>query len=186
MLCRPGAQAPRLKHQLLGSRSGTCGGGSSGVSSSLGSIASSSSSIASSVGSTSCSIASSLSGITSGACSASSGVSSSSSGRCGFSSRCWCGSWRFHGSGCGSRSGFFFFAASSQGSGSDQGGDDKGLVHFRFPSWTVKMGDAATSSLFQPGYALADCAIACGLLKSAGDYIVYSSIVNNTNKGRRT
>ena len=185
MLCRPGAQAPRLKHQLLGSRSGTCGGGSSGVSSSLGSIASGGSSIASSVGSTSCSIASSLSGITSGACSASSGVSSSS-GRCGFSSRCWCGSWRFHGSGCGSRSGFFFFAASSQGSGSDQGGDDKGLVHFSFPSWTVKMGDAATSSLFQPGYALADCAIACGLLKSADDYIVYSSIVNNTNKGRRT
>ena len=107
-----------LHHELLGFGSSASGSGSGGVSSSLGSVSSRSGSVRSS---RSGSVRSSRSSFGSGW-----------SSRSGFRSRSW--------SSCRSRcwSGFFFFTASGQGSSSDQSGQNDGVLHFKFPSWTNK------------------------------------------------
>ena len=108
-----------LHHELLGFGSSASGSGSSGVSSSLGSVSSRSGGVVSSRG---CSCVGS----------SRSSFGSSWSCRSGFSSRSWssCGSWCW--------SGFFFFTASGQSSSSDQSGQNDGVLHFKFPSWTNK------------------------------------------------
>jgi hypothetical protein len=63
-----------------------------------------------------------------------------------------------HRSGCRSRSRLLLLAAGGQGSSSNQGGDDERLVHFSFSLRTIKKTkNATTSSLLQPGSALAEC-----------------------------
>lgn len=87
------------------------------------------------------------------------------------------------GGGSGGRCRLFLLAASSQGSSSDQGSDDERLVHFRFSLRTVKKTkNATTSSLLQPGSALAESAPEEHIFHSADDYIGYSSILNNTEQ----
>ncbi len=118
----------------------------------------------------------SLGGITSSGSGVSSGIGSRSGFRC--RSRSGLGSHR-SGSGCGSR--LLLLATGGQSGSSDQGGDDERLVHFRFSLRTVKKTkNATTSSLLQPGSALAESAPAEHIFNSTGDYIAYSSILNNT------
>jgi len=127
-----------------------------------------------SVGSGSCS--SSGSGIGSGGGS----FGSRSCGGCGLSGR----SGSCCGSGGRSRCRLFLLATGGQGSSSDEGSDDERLVHFRFSLRTVKKTkNATTSSLLQPGSALAESAPVEHVFNSAKDYIGYSSILNNTKRG---
>ncbi len=92
----------------------------------------------SSAGSSSgCSVSSSLGSVSSRSGFSGSSRSGFGGSRSGFrSGRCWSWSGCSHGSW--SWSGFFFFTASGQGSSSDQGGQNDGVLHFKFPSWTDK------------------------------------------------
>jgi len=113
----------------------------------------------------------------SGIHSSGSGFRSGSGGSCGLSGR----SGSSCGSGGGSRCRLFLLATGGQSGSSDQGSDDERLVHFRFSLRTVKKTkNATTSSLLQPGSALAESAPGEHGFNSAGDYIGYSSILNNT------
>ena len=119
--------------RLLGSGSGI-GGGLDGGASSSGCVGCSRSSAGCSSSGVSCS----------GSCVG----CSSCRFRCGCS-RC-SSRLNSHGSGCRSR--LFLLAASGQSSGSNQGGDDEGFVHFSFSLRTIKKTkNATTSSLLQPG-----------------------------------
>ena len=113
--------AERLPHhELLGFGSSASRSGSSGVSSSLGSVSGRSSSVSS-------------------RCSGgrSSSVGSGRSCWLGGGSRCCGGS--FHRSGCGCWSGFFLLATSGECSSSDQGGQNERVLHFDFPIWTDRI-----------------------------------------------
>lgn len=81
------------------------------------------------------------------------GGGSRSSGFRGWSG-CGCGCGCFYGSWSGCRRSFLLTASGQSGS-SNQRSDDEGLVHYRFPSWTVKNGFATTSSQARLRYALA-------------------------------
>ena len=105
------------------------------------------------------------------------GSSSFGSGSSGSRSRC--------GSSSGGRSGrgrrLFLLATGGQGSSSNQGGDDERLVHFSFSLRTIKKTkNATTSSLLQPGSALAECTPWEHVYNSVGNYIGYSSILDYT------
>lgn len=86
-----------------------------------------------------------------------------------------------HRSGCRSRSRLLLLATGGQGSSSNQGGDDERLVHFSFSLRTIKKTkNATTSSLLQPGSALAECTPWEHVYNSVGNYIGYSSILDYT------
>ena len=118
------------------------GSGSSSVSSGLGSIASSLGSVASGVGCTNSSVGGG--GSCTSCCTSSStghGTSGSASSGSSFHHRSGSGSSsrRFnHRSGSGCRSGFFLLATSSQGSGSDHGGQYERFIHFNFLDGRIK------------------------------------------------
>ena len=121
----------RTFHELLGLRSSAGSSSGSSVSSSLGSV-------------------SSRSGF-------------SGSGRSGFggsrssfrSGRCWSWCGCSHRSGCSGWSGFFFLTASGQGSSSDQGGQNDGVLHFNFLVGQTKSlkshGDRSVKALVRIG-----------------------------------